>query len=288
MDAAWAAIGDALAIRLGPCEVLRTTRPGEGSELARRFAEDGADLVIAAGGDGTISDVADGLMRAGRQPELGVVPVGTGLDFPRNLEIGREPIEALDAIASGRRRQLDVGRISYVMDDGTAGLRHFINEASFGLSGPVSRAVNTARLRGKSGKLTFLGHTLSQLFRYRPVTLRVRFEGEEVLEATIAVVAVCIGRFFGAGMMVAPDALIDDGLFDVVIVRYASRLELVSVLLKAYSGGHTSSRLCTVRRARSVSVEPVGPAALIDVDGESPGRIPARVEMLKGRLTLRG
>jgi YegS/Rv2252/BmrU family lipid kinase len=288
MDAAWSAISDALARRLGRYEVLRTTRPGEGSRLARRLAEGGADLVIAAGGDGTISEVADGLMRAARQPELGIIPVGTGIDFPRSLELGSRAMEALEAIASGRRRQLDVGRISYAADGGGLEVRHFINEASFGLSGPVVRAVNAARLRGKSGKLTFLWHTLSQLLRYRPVTLSLSLEGEAAVEARVAVVAVCIGRYFGAGMMVAPDAVVDDGLFDVVMVRHASRIELVNVLSKAYSGGHLSSPLCTVRRARSVSIEPVGPAALVDIDGESPGRIPAKIEMLEKRLTLRG
>src|SRR5918999_683223 len=95
MDAAWLALGDALAMRLGEFEVLRTTRPGEGSDLARQLAEDGADLVIAAGGDGTISEVADGLMRASRRAELGIIPVGTGVDFLRSLEIGTTPLEAV-------------------------------------------------------------------------------------------------------------------------------------------------------------------------------------------------
>jgi diacylglycerol kinase (ATP) len=288
MDAAWLALGDALAMRLGEFEVLRTTRPGEGSDLARQLAEDGADLIIAAGGDGTISEVADGLMRASRRPELGIIPVGTGIDFPRSLEIGTTPLDAVNAIASGRRRQIDVGRIGYVADGGGAGVRHFVNEASFGLSGPVARAVNSARLRGHSGKPVFLWHTLAKLWRYSPLTVRVTLDDAEVIETQIAVLAVCIGKYFGAGMMVAPDAEIDDGLFDVVIVKYAGKLELISLLSRAYSGGHTRSPLCTIRRARSVSIAPVGPAALAEVDGETPGRIPASIEMLPGALTLRG
>ncbi len=287
MDAAWLTLGDALAMRLGPFEVLRTSRPGEGSDLAQQLAEDGADLVVAAGGDGTISEVADGLMRASRRPELGIIPVGTGIDFPRNLELGPTPVDAVEAIASGRKRQIDVGRIGYVDEHGGVNVRHFTNEASFGLSGPVVRAVNAAKLRGASGKAVFLWHTLSQLWRYKPLTMRVTLDGAEVIETEVAVVAVCIGRYFGAGMMVAPDARIDDGLFDVVIVKHASKLELISVLRKAYAGTHTKSRLCIMRRARSVSIEPLGVPALIDVDGEAPGRIPANIEMLPAALTLR-
>jgi diacylglycerol kinase (ATP) len=288
MDTAWLALGDAVAMRLGAVEVRRTTRPGEGAELARQLADEGAELVIAAGGDGTIGEVADGLMRASWRPELGIIPVGTGIDFPRNLKLGTTLLEAVEAIASGRTRPLDVGKIGYVAEAGGAGVRHFINEASFGLSGPVARAVNAAKMRGSSGKLVFLWHTLSQLWRYRPVTVRVTLDHAEVVETEIAVVAVCIGRYFGAGMMVAPNAEIDDGLFDVVIVKHASKLELISVLRRAYSGAHLTSRLCTVRRARAVSIAPVGQAALIDIDGEAPGRIPAKIEILPQALTLRG
>jgi diacylglycerol kinase family enzyme len=128
---------------------------------------------------------------------------------------------------------------------------------------------------------------VSQLLRYRPVTLRLTLDESEPIEVEIAVVAVCIGRYFGAGMMVAPNARNDDGLFDVVIVRHASRLELISVLSRAYSGRHVSSRLCTIRLARSVTIEPVGAPALTDIDGESPGRSPAQIEILERRLTLR-
>ena len=91
-----------------------------------------------------------------------------------------------------------------------------------------------------------------------------------------------------AGMMVAPDAQIDDGLFDVVIVKYASKLELISVLQRAYSGQHKTSRLCTFRRARAVSIARVGEPALAEIDGETPGRIPAKIEILPAALTLRG
>jgi diacylglycerol kinase family enzyme len=120
------------------------------------------------------------------------------------------------------------------------------------------------------------------------LTVRVTLDDAEVIETQIAVLAVCIGKYFGAGMMVAPEAEIDDGLFDVVIVEHASKLELIGVLSRAYSGGHTTSRLCTIRPARSVAIVPVGPAALAEIDGETPGRIPASIEMLPGALTLRG
>lgn len=287
LGAEWPALAQALEQRLGAIEVVATKRVSEASSLAHQLAATGAELILAAGGDGTMGEVADGIMRAGGRAAFAVIPFGTGLDFPRNLGLGPTPLDAVEAIASGRTRRIDVGRIGYVADDGTPGVRHFINETSFGLSGPTVRAVNAAKQRGRVGKGVFLWHTLSQLFRYAPVRVRVTLDDAEVIEEEIAVVAVCNGKFFGGGMMVAPDAAIEDCLFDVVIVRQSSKLELISTLNRAYSGGHLKSRICTFRRARKVRVDPVGKAALIDIDGESPGCVPATVEMLPGALTLR-
>lgn len=289
MTAVWPELARAIQERLGPFQLAATTRAGEASALAERLANDGVGLVIAAGGDGTIGEVADGLLRARLRPDLGIIPVGTGIDFPRSLGLGSTPAEALDIIASGRRRVIDAGRVSYVGDDGQPGSRHVINIASLGLSGPTVRAVNAAKATGRSGKFTFLFHTLAQLLRYQPQGVRVRFDDGETVEERIAVAAVANGKYFGAGLMVAPDAALDDGLLDVVVVRAASRLRLMRVLSTAYDGGHRSSPLCTFRRCRSVSIEPLrdGDEVLIDIDGESPGRAPMRVDILPGALTLR-
>lgn len=287
INAAWPAIARAIQERLGVFQLAATTRAGEAPELARRLADDGVELVIAIGGDGTIGEVADGLLRASRQPQLGIVPIGTGVDFPRSLELGSTPLEAVEVIASGRTRTIDAGRVSYVADDGAPGMKHFINEASCGLSGPTVRAVNAAKARGRSGKFTFLYHTLAELIGYRWDTARVTLDGGETIENRIAVVALCNGKYFGSALMVAPDARLDDGLLDVVVVKAANKLSLVNVLNSAYTGGHRNSPLVTFRRAKVVDIEPVGSPALIEIDGESPGRLPIRVEVLPGALTLR-
>lgn len=289
MTAEWPALARAIQEKLGPFQLAATQRAGEASSLAEQLANEGAGLVIAAGGDGTLGEVADGLLRARLRPELGLIPIGTGVDFRRNLTLGTTPPEAVEAIASGRRRVIDAGRVSYVADDGSPGTKHFINIASLGLSGPTVRAVNAAKAKGRSGKFTFLFHTLAQMLGYRAQAVRVRIDEAETIEARIAVVAVANGRYFGAGLMVAPDALLDDGLFDVVIVQAANKLTLMRTLSTAYDGGHKASPLCTFRRCRSISIEPVeaGDEVLIDIDGESPGRAPMRVEVLHGALTLR-
>lgn len=288
MAAEWPAIGAMLKSQVGPFELMPTSRPGETPQVAQRAAEQGADLVIAAGGDGTIGEVADGLLRASRRPQIGIIPMGTGVDFPRSVGLRRPPAEAIAAIASERSLIIDAGRMAFVADDGSRGMKHFINVASAGLSGPTARAVNAAQRRGASGRLTFLFHTIAQLMRYRPKDVRIRFDDSDEIESSIAVVAVCNGRYFGAGLMVAPDAQVDDGLLDIVVVAAAGKLELIQTLQASYTGQHRKSRLCTFRRARTVTIEPRREEALIEIDGEVPGRLPARAEILPGALTLRG
>jgi YegS/Rv2252/BmrU family lipid kinase len=288
MAAAWPTLQASLESKLGPVEALFTSRQGEGSELARRLSDGGVDSILAAGGDGTIGEVVDGIMRSSRRPELGIIPVGTGIDFPRNLETGRSPQAAIEAIASGRKRALDVGRVTFTAEAGVESTRHFLNEASFGLSGSIVRAVNGSKTGKPTDKLVFLWHSVDALIRLKPQRVSIVLDDGAPIEEEVAVVAVCNGRYFGAGLMVAPDASIDDGLFDVVIVKHANAFALIGVLLSAYRGGHVKSPLCTVTRAKRVEVQSLGEPSLVDIDGESPGTIPARVEMLAGALTLRG
>jgi diacylglycerol kinase (ATP) len=297
MGREWPRIEQALAARLGPLTVLKTDGPGESCDFARQLAMDGAELVIAAGGDGTISEVAGGLLQSraatGRATDLALIPVGTGSDFARGFG-ATDDVESLAVrIAEGKRRAIDAGCVNFVNDDGALASRHFINIASLGASGPTARAVNAAKSRGASlGKLAFLFHTVRELIRYRFQEVRVTVDDAEPIEAAIALVAIANTPYFGGGMKIAPDAVPDDALFEVVIVRGRSKLSLIRDLRLVYSGAHKSLSSCTFLRGRKIVVEPVGGepanAALLDLDGESPGRIPATFEIIPAAITVRG
>ncbi|RYE09217.1 MAG: diacylglycerol kinase family lipid kinase [Hyphomicrobiales bacterium] len=291
--AAWPELARMLEARLGPLEVLRTSAPGEGRALAGQLVRRGAQLVIAAGGDGTANEVVDGLLGAGGGPELGVISVGTGRDFIRTLGNNADLAAAVDAIGSGRARAIDAGRVSYTADNGAREARHFLNVASLGVSGPTVRAVNASKQgRRVHGKVAFYYHTVMELLKYRPQQVRVRFEDGETIEVSTALVAIANGKFFGSGMMIAPDAAIDDGQFDVLVYRAEGKLRMILDFNTIYRGAHVALPRVTSRRCRWVEIEPVGDvarnAAIIEVDGESPGRIPARFEVMPGALRLRG
>jgi diacylglycerol kinase family enzyme len=119
--------------------------------------------------------------------------------------------------------------------------------------------------------------------------VRITIDDGEPVEAKMALVAVANGKFFGGGMMIAPDAALDDGQFDIVILRAASKLKLILDIRLLYGGRHRDHPSITILRGRKVVVEPIGgeDGALVDIDGESPGRIPATFEILPGALRLR-
>ncbi|TIP35583.1 MAG: diacylglycerol kinase family lipid kinase, partial [Mesorhizobium sp.] len=264
--------------------------------LAIDLAASGCDLVIAAGGDGTASEVADGLLQAehetGRTSALGLLPCGTGIDFARGLGLPDEIEEALARIAGAGARKVDAGRVCYIDDHGALASRHFINIASLGLSGATDRAVNADKRKGRvSAKALFFWRTVLEFIRYRFQEVRITIDDGEPVEARMALVAVANGKFFGGGMMIAPDADLSDGQFDVVILRAAGKLGLIRDIRLLYGGRHRNHPAITILRGRKVLVEPLGDVekngALVDIDGESPGRIPATFEILPGALTLR-
>ncbi|TIU65086.1 MAG: diacylglycerol kinase family lipid kinase, partial [Mesorhizobium sp.] len=264
--------------------------------LALDLAASGFDLVIAAGGDGTASETADGLLQAfdetGRVCELGLLPCGTGIDFARGLGLPRDIDATLKHIAEAKPRKIDAGRICYIDDHGALASRHFINIASLGLSGATDRAVNADKRKGKvSAKALFFWRTVVEFMRYRFQDVRITVDDGRPVEARMALVAVANGKFFGGGMMIAPDAELGDGAFDIVILRAASKLRLIWDIRLLYGGRHRNHPAITILRGKKVVVEPLGDVekngALVDIDGESPGRILATFEILPEALTLR-
>lgn len=292
----WPALAAAMRRHFGTFELRETQACGDAERLAIDLAATGFDLIVAAGGDGTASEAADGLLQAATEgaghAELAVIPCGTGKDFARGLGLPRDPDMLIKHIAATPGRKIDAGSISYIDDHGALASRHFINIASLGLSGATDRAVNADKRKGRvAAKALFYWHAVAEFARYRFQEVRITVDDSDPFEAGTALVAVANGKFFGGGMMVAPDAVLDDGLFEIVIVREAGKLGLIRDMRLLYEGRHGGHPAITMLRGRKVVVEPLGDtdanAALVDIDGESPGRIPATFEILPGALTLR-
>lgn len=285
------AIARAIRAALGDFECAFTRAPGDGSRLAREALDGGSRLVVAVGGDGTASEVIDGLTHEGapRHPDalFGFVPRGTGGDLRRTLGLPEELHSAARALASGNEAVIDLGRIEFAGPRGEPQVRHFANVAGLGISGEVSRLVNRG-VKLPSGRLSFMLASARALLSWSDRPVRWRVDDGPWQEERLTALSVCNGRYFGGGMQVAPGARMEDGLFDVVAWKGFGLSDFVAKRRMLYDGTHVTLSNTRVVRARSVEAEAVGGAeVLLDVDGESPGTLPARFTLLPGALRIR-
>jgi YegS/Rv2252/BmrU family lipid kinase len=290
----WKDIADTIG-RAFPFEEAITEAPGDATRLTRDALRSGAERVVAMGGDGTINEVVNGFFDERGAPvapeaSFAVIPFGTGGDFRRTVQLPTEIAGAAQVIAANRRRKIDVGRLDYTTMSGARALRMFVNIASFGVSGVVDRLVNESGK--KLGRLSFLVATARATWSYRNQRVHLTFDGGagagDRVDATINTVAIANGRYFGGAMHVAPDAELDDGQFDVIAMGDFGFGDLLTSGRRLYQGTHLKMDKVTARRARVVEAEPIEPSAVIelDVDGENPGRLPARFELVPGALWL--
>jgi YegS/Rv2252/BmrU family lipid kinase len=284
------AIARAVRGAIGDFDAAFTGAPGDGARLAREGCAAGAELVIAVGGDGTASEVVDGIAvgaPAERGVDFGFIPRGTGGDLCKTLDVGTDLASSARVLASGGVATCDLGRIAYVGHDGKPAVRHFANVAGFGISGLVDEKVNTG-LRLPSGRLSFMVAAARALVGWRDQPVRWRADDGPWETDRITSLSVCNGRYFGGGMLVAPDARLDDGLFDVVVWTGLGIGDFVVKKRMLYDGTHVRLPSTRVLRARVVEAEPLeGARVLLDVDGEQPGTLPARIELLSGALRVR-
>jgi diacylglycerol kinase (ATP) len=288
----WPKIERALRSLYPEIEIAMTRSRGDAARLVCEAIASGHDEIVAVGGDGTINESINGFFAHGDVPDavFAFVTSGTGGDFRKTFGIDAGLEGALAAIRRASVRAIDVGRLTCLSRKGEPVTRHFINIASFGLSGLVVDSVNRARIAKLfGGRFAFAFHSVRAMLTYRERMVRLRIDGEFDEQAGIATVAVANGQFFGGGMRVAPDAVPDDGLFDIVIMGGASHNPADLKLL--YTGEHIGLPGVRVIRGRKVVAAPVaetgGRAVLIEVDGEAAGRLPATFEILPRALRVR-
>lgn len=245
------------------------------TRLAREAAAAGASRFIVAGGDGTVHHAVQAL--AGTGCALGIVPLGSGNDLARVLELPRDPEAAFRVAIEGAVRPIDVGCAGGVLFPGVA---------SFGLDGEATRfaAERTRRMRGP---LLYGYAALRTLGRFTPFEARVVYDGA-AFEGRVMFVAVANSGRYGGGMRIAPEARLDDGLLDVVIVREVSRAELLLWFGRVFGGTHVRHPAVVTARAARVEVSTDRPMT-ISADGEvlaRTGREPVAVEALAGALLV--
>jgi diacylglycerol kinase (ATP) len=291
---AWPGVASVVRQHFGAFEAAFTKRPGEAVEIAEREARAGRTLVIACGGDGTVSEVANGILRAGSDAELGLLPSGTGGDFRRTLDIPRRTADSARALREGETRAMDAGRVTFLNERGGEESRYFVNVASFGMGGDVIKRVKSreglpagaARLLG--GRLSFAAAALQAAATFEKPLVRVSLDEGAESHITVANFCVANARYFGGGMKIAPNARVDDGRFDVVAVGDVSALTVLANSYRLYLGTHLGMQEVRHALARRVSASSAdGSTVKLEVDGELVGRLPAEFELLPQALRVR-
>jgi diacylglycerol kinase (ATP) len=267
-------------------DTLFSERPGHAVELTQKAAEGGARLIVAVGGDGTVHEAVNGLMRAEpeQRPELATIPRGTGKDFARSFRIPRGAEEALAVARDGSTRTVDVGRAGFTAWDGVESESYFANFAGAGISGAVAARANTSS-KALGGKGSFFWATTSVFLRWENSEYEVRVDGEQRSGRMLEVIA-AIGDQLAGGMRLTPDADPADGLFDVVLIGDATKVDFVRTLPKIYRGTYLPHPRAEVIRGTRVEIRTAVPLP-IALDGEQPGTTPAVFEIVPGALRLR-
>ena len=257
--------------------LARTEGPGHGAELAARAAQDGARHIVAVGGDGTVHDVANGLLRHGAATTLGVIPVGTGNDFAKLVGVYRhDPARAVARLVSARAQRFDVGRV---------GDEYFVNSMGFGFGPEVVRVRNASPAR--SGWLSYLSPVPRAFFGFRPPLFEVS-AAEHRERGYMMMVEVCNGTTAGGAYRFAPAADPADGYLDVCLVRRVSLPRFLVAIPRVMRGTHADMKEVTLFRTREVTLRAPATPLLLHLDGElrAPDISECTVSVAPGRLNV--
>ncbi len=284
----WPQIARQIERRLGPVSARFTEGHGHAIQLTRELLAQGFDLIVGVGGDGTFNEIANGFIEHDDpiQAEacMGVLPAGTGGDFQRMFDFGGME-QAIDALACGRPKRIDVGKVKFLAHHGETRERYFVNLVSFGMGGSVAaRSQNPLTTLG--GRVAFLWATLRVLLSYRGRKVRLSIDGNtDAASYYVTNVAVGNGRFHGGGMHPCPTAVMDDGILEVTVIDYMNMFRLLRDIRILYSGEiyeHPKTRHLRGTRIEAWAEEPT----LVEIDGEPLGMLPLEITLLPAKLPV--
>jgi diacylglycerol kinase (ATP) len=249
-----------------------TEGAGDASRIAREAAANGCELVIAAGGDGTLNEVINGVAPDFDKVQLGLIPLGTGNDFAKMLDLPATVTDCVDALGAGHTRAIDLVRVT------TSQVRHFINISAGGFSGAVNEKL-TPEIKQSWGPLAYLRCAAEALPQLRAYRTEITLDDADTLALDLYNVVIANGRYVAGGTFIAPEAAIDDGLLDIILIPQNAAGSIALVAAQIAVGTHLESEGVVFRRAAKVSVQSE-PGMWFNVDGELIGNDPALFEVL--------
>jgi diacylglycerol kinase (ATP) len=260
-------------------QVHFTERPKHAVEIAKEVSSEICNVVVAIGGDGTIHEVANGLIDS--NIPLGVIPAGSGNDFARALDIPMDYKKALERILMGKQRKIDIGRI---------GKDYYVSVAGIGFDGKVAEVNNASKYKQwlnffKLGGLSYGFSFLHVLLKYRPVNIEIKVDGKNFIFFNVWLIAIANIPNYGGGIRICPDACCKDGLFDICIVHNMTKWDLLRMFPKAFKGEHVFHPCVTMIKGKQVEVTANLPVN-VQSDGELLTKTPVKVTIQKDALII--
>lgn len=265
-------------------EVFETQFSGHAIQLSSEAVAQGFDVILSAGGDGTLNQMVNGILkstRVGKLPVLGIIPLGSGNDFAGMMSVSGHPSQLIKLLQENKPKSIDVGKISCFDQNGRSIEKYFINVCSLGM-GPatVHRLERLPRWMGTGFR--YYASVLNTFFTHPTENFEVRTTSW-TWKGSARVVTVANGKSFGNKIYIAPEAEPDDGVFSTIIATDMHLLRFLKVLLTVKTKKKVKSARILYNTATAVELTSPEPA-WIEAEGELAGMLPARVEMQKGRI----
>jgi YegS/Rv2252/BmrU family lipid kinase len=261
-----------------PFQEHTTSGPGEALRLVQEVIGQGHTKILACGGDGTVHEVINGILgqtqRSASDVSLAYIPCGSANDWARTLGISEEPMQAVKAIKTGNYFRHDIGK---VFAAGAAEPFYFANVLGIGFDAQVAHKANQHRKPGQ--RIHYRWQILRNLYGFQTPSIAITIDGQDVYSGPAFSVAVGIGKYNGNGMTPCPDAVPDDGYFDVTVFTNPSKWDVLSKSGRLYSGDFFDLDFVRFFRGQSIYIESNQPV-LVEADGESRGQLPIRIEVL--------
>ena len=244
-------------------KVCTTSHQGEAMELAQKAADNGAELIVSVGGDGTVNEIVNGIMKSKNDPPLGIIPLGWANDFIKSTNIPSDIMEACKILVRGKIKKIDIGIINEKI--------YFANICGVGFDAEVAQLAN--QMKSKHPNLHILSAfvyvfaTVKKLLSpFSCHNVKIKFDGQEI-HSKILFIAISNGKFYGGRFKITPEAIIDDGLFEICTVEEMGRLTYLMSIPKVFKGTHASIKGINFYRAKEVVIQSSEPI-LAQVSGE--------------------
>jgi YegS/Rv2252/BmrU family lipid kinase len=272
-------------------DIFFTERKYHGMQMTQNLVDEkGYKKIIAVGGDGTLNEVVNGIFKQKRfkteEVVIGMITVGTGNDWARMYDMPESYKKQVKLLTKGYTFLQDVGKVNYLHSEDSEN-RYFVNIAGMGYDALVAQKTNLMKEKGKGGPVAYLVNLISGLFQYKSISLNIKADGQNVFSGKVFSMSIGICKYNGGGMMQLPNAIADDGLFDITVIRKTTKLRIVTNIKNLYDGSFVNMPEVSLFTGKKITIT-ARPAnkLYLETDGESLGHSPLEFEIVPRAITL--